>query len=131
MYFYQVKMVINEKNLNEFLDCLESLSAAFRKEKGYLDNSFYLDLKKENTYNLVGEWKTRKDMDKHFKDKNFSVLMGAAKVLGEKIQINIGENTDRGDFRLAKEKITLQPKRGSVIDKDLNKPPKNREVKED
>jgi len=111
LYFYQVKIVINEKNLDEFLDCLDSLSAAFRKEDGFLDYSFYLDVQKENTYCLVGEWKTHQDIEKHFKGKNFSVIIGASRVLAETFELSINETTEKGGFNLAKEKISmLRPK---------------------
>lgn len=109
MYFYQIKLVIKEINLNEFIDCLDSLSAEFQKEKGYLDYSFCQDIGKENTFNLIGEWKTRQDIEKHFKCKNFTVLIGAARVLGEDMDINIGKSEERGGFQLAKEKIAFQP----------------------
>ena len=126
MYFCQVKVVINEKNLDEFIDCLDSLSAAFRKEKGCLDYSFYQDIEKENTYSLVVDWKTRQDMEKHFKCKNFTVLIGAARVLGENIEISIGESKERGGFQLAKEKITFQPMKTPAVDKKFKKSLRNR-----
>ena len=121
MYFCQVKVVVKEKNFDEFIDCLDSLSAEFRKEKGYLDYSFYQDIEKGNTYSLVGEWKTRQDMEKHFKCKNFTVLIGAARVLGENIDISIGESEERGGFQLAKEKIAFQPMRNTAVDKKIKK----------
>jgi hypothetical protein len=49
-------------------------------------------------------------MDKHFKNKNFEVLIGAAKVLGETFKLDIGETPETGGFQLAREKILLQPK---------------------
>ena len=78
------------------------------KENGSHDVSFYKDLEKENTYGLVGEWKTREAMEKHFKNKNFSVLIGAAKVLSETLEMSVGDLLETGSFSLAKEKISLQ-----------------------
>jgi quinol monooxygenase YgiN len=110
MFFYQIKVVIKENKVDEFVETLRSLVGGFRKENGCLDFSMYRDTEKENTFSVVGEWKTRPAMDKHFKNKNFEVLIGAARVLGETFKIDIGETPETGGFQLAREKISLQPK---------------------
>jgi quinol monooxygenase YgiN len=46
---------------------MRSFSRKIRKEKGCLGHSVYRDSEKENTYSVVGEWKTRPAMVKHFK----------------------------------------------------------------
>jgi quinol monooxygenase YgiN len=110
MFFYQIKVVIKENKVDEFVESLRSLSIGFRKENGCLEFSMYRDTEKENTFSVIGEWKTRPAMDKHFKNKNFEVLIGAARVLGETFKIDIGETPETGGFQLAREKISLQPK---------------------
>jgi hypothetical protein len=40
-------------------------------------------------------------MEKHFKAHDFEVLIGAARVLGEKSEMNIAEGKERGGFKLA------------------------------
>ena len=109
MFFYQVKIVVKENKLDELVECLLSLSSGFQKEERCLDFSLYKDIEKENGYSVVGEWKTREDMEKHFKSKKFSVLIGAAKVLAEDFQIDICKTQETGSFQLAREKISLQP----------------------
>ena len=54
MFLYQIKLVIKENKLDEFIECLLSLSGEFRKEKGCLDFSLYRNTEKENTYSVVG-----------------------------------------------------------------------------
>lgn len=106
MSWYQLKLVINENKLDEFIECLRSLAGGFRQEKGCLDFGLYRGTEKANTYIVVGEWKTCQAMDKHFLGNDFSVLIGAAKVLGETFEISIGETSVRGPFELARERIS-------------------------
>ncbi len=108
MFIYQIKIEIKPYKSDEFEDSIRSFSRSIRKEKGCLDYSVYRNLDKENTYNLVGEWKTRQAMEKHFQTHNFEVLIGAARVLGETFGMNIAEVSKTGGFELAREQIASQ-----------------------
>ena len=110
MHFYQIKIVIKRYKTDEFVESMRSFSRRIRKEKGCLGYSVYRDSEKEKTYSVVGEWKTRPAMEKHFKTQNFEVLIGAARVLGETFEMNIAEVLKTGDFKLAKEQIASQDK---------------------
>ncbi len=110
MLFYQIKIVIKQYKTDEFVKSMRSFSRKIRKEKGCLGYSVYRDSEKENTYSVVGEWKTRQAMEKHFKTLNFEVLIGAARVLGETFEMNIAEVLKTGDFKLAREQMVLQDK---------------------
>ena len=44
-------------------------------------------------------------MENHFQNKNFSVLIGAARVLAETFEMNIGEAPEAGGYELVREKI--------------------------
>ena len=70
----------------------------------------YRDFEKENTYSVVGEWKTSPAMQKHFKTHDFEVLIGAARVLGETFEMNIAEVLKTGGLKLAREQIASQDK---------------------
>jgi hypothetical protein len=63
----------------------------------------YRDLEKQNAYSDFGKWKTRQAMDGHFKREKFSVLMGAARVLGEDFEMSIGETLEKGSYRHTQE----------------------------
>lgn len=109
MFSYQIQVVIKENKVDEFVQSMGSFSPTICKEKGCLDFSVYRDTEKENSFSVIGEWRTRQAMEKHFKNKNFEVLVGAAKVLGETFRINIVESQETGGFKLAREKIALLP----------------------
>jgi len=68
----------------------------------------YQDSEKENTYILVGEWKTRQAMEKHFQSNEFELLIGSARVLGETFSMKIAEVSKTGGFELARELIASQ-----------------------
>ena len=110
MLFYQIKIVIKPYKTEEFVKSMRSFSRKIRKEKGCLGHSGYRDIENENTYCVVGEWKTRPAMEKHFKTQNFEVLIGAARVLGETFEMNIAEGLKTGGFELARRQMASQDK---------------------
>ena len=112
MFLYQLKLVVAEKKFDEFNDSLSYLSSAIQKEHGCLDFSLCRDLNKKNAYRVLGEWKTRQAMEAHFKREKFSVLIGAAKVLGENFEMSIGEIVAKGNYQLAQEKTCLNSGKG-------------------
>ena len=116
MFLYQLTLVVSEKKLDEFIDSLRLLSSGIREEEGCLDFSLYKDLEKENAYRVSGEWKTSQAMEAHFKREKFSVLIGAARVLGEDLEMSIGETLEKGGYQFAKEKISLHPEKGKMLD---------------
>ena len=107
MFSYQLTLVIEEKRLDEFINALGFLSSRIREEEGCLDFSLYRDLQKRDAYRILGEWKTREAMEGHFKQEKFSVLLGAAKVLGEDFEMSIGATLEKGNYQFAQKKISL------------------------
>ena len=107
MFIYQLKFFVAEKKLDEFIDSLRFLSSEIREEEGCHDFSLYRDFEKKDAYRVLGEWKTRRTMETHFKRGKFSVLIGAARVLGEDFEMSIGETLEKGSYQFAQEKISL------------------------
>jgi quinol monooxygenase YgiN len=101
MLLYQLKIVVPEKKLDEFIDSLRFLSNEIREEEGCLDFSLYRDLEKQNAYSVLGKWKTRQAMEGHFKREKFPVLMGAARVLGEDFEMSFAETLEKGSYQFA------------------------------
>ena len=116
MLIYQMKISIKPYKTDEFVKSMRSFSRRIRKEKGCLGYSVYRDSEKENTYSVIGEWKTRQAMEKHFHSPDFEVLIGAARVLGETFAMNIYEVSKTGGFELARELIALRQRKGAVAD---------------
>jgi quinol monooxygenase YgiN len=108
VHIYQIKIEVRQYKTDEFVKSMRSFSRRIRKEKGCLGYDVYRDFEKENTYILVGEWKTRQAMEKHFRTHDFEVLIGAARVLGETFKMNIAEVSKTGGFELARDQTKPQ-----------------------
>ncbi len=111
MLIYQLKIEIKPYKSDEFINSVRSFSRRICKQKGCLDFNVYQNSDKENTYIVVGEWKTRQAMEKHFQTQKFELLIGAARVLGETFTMNITEVSKTGGFELAREQIASQQQR--------------------
>jgi quinol monooxygenase YgiN len=116
LLFYQIKIEIKKYKTDEFVKSMRSFARKIRKEKGCLGHSVYQDSEKENTFSVIGKWRTRPTLEKHFKTQNFQVLIGAARVLGETFEMTIAEVLKTGGFKLAKDQIASQQKGNTAAD---------------
>ena len=105
MLLYQLKIEVKPYKPEEFVNSMHSFLSKVRKARDCLGFSVYQDSEKENEYIVVGEWKTRQALEKHFKTREFELLIGAARVLGETFKMNIAEIVESGGFELAREQI--------------------------
>ena len=80
--------VLPEKQ-KEVMQTLLSIIEPPGKESGYLSYGIFCDIEDNNVFNLISEWKTRKDLDDHMKSYRFSVLLGTKSLLCEPLQIGI------------------------------------------
>ena len=102
-------MHAREQNRKEVMQTLLSLIDPMGKEKGCLSYNVGCNMEEENMYSLTEEWETREDLDRHFRSKIFSVLLGARSLLKKPSQIKIdtishSETIDA--VHLAREKST-------------------------
>ena len=79
MLIYQLKIEIKPYKPAEFLSSMLSILPGIRKEKGCIDINVYRCAERQDTCILVGEWETRQAMKKHFRTREFELLIGAAK----------------------------------------------------
>lgn len=114
MFSYQLRIEIKEDKIDEFIEFLSSFRERLREEEGCLSLNLYRDIEDANNYGVISEWKTKEDMEKHFKRKQFSLLVGAAKVLGEHYELKIGETIETGTSELAQKKIALHLVKGNA-----------------
>jgi len=75
----QIKIAIKPYKTDEFVKSMRSFTRRIRKEKGCLGYIVYRDIEKENNYSVIGSWRTRTAMEKHFKTLNFELIIGAAR----------------------------------------------------
>ena len=102
-----IKIVIKPYKHDEFVQCVHSLTPKIRQQRSCLDYSVYQDFEKENTYCMVGEWKTHQALEQYFQTREFEVLLGAARVLGESFAMEIVDVLKTGGYELAREQRTV------------------------
>ena len=103
MIHYLIKVVIKHYKDDEFIGTMRTLSKKIRKEEDCVRFELYRDMEKDNVFTMVGVWKSRKAMEKHFQDQNYKVMVGAAKVLGESYEMKIAELLNKNGLELVLE----------------------------
>jgi quinol monooxygenase YgiN len=59
------------------------------KEKGCLSYNVFCDIDGKTVFNLIEEWKTREDLDRHIRSERFSVLLGTKSLLAKPLEMKI------------------------------------------
>jgi quinol monooxygenase YgiN len=65
----------------EFLQALRSMQGGMKNEPGLSKSSLYQDMNDANIFHLIEDWATQDSMERYLRSDQFSVLMGALKVL--------------------------------------------------
>lgn len=86
-----IKITMNvfpEKQL-EMMQTLISMIEPTAKAAGCISYSIFSDIKDQNRFCLLEEWKTREYLDHHIASQQFSVLLGTKALLKEPLEIQI------------------------------------------
>ena len=100
-----IKIIIKKYKKEEFLESMHLYQDKIRRQPGCLSYDLYKDSDDENTYRLVGEWKTALALEKHFQTREYELLLGAAKVLGDTFEIETTEVLHIGNHEWARQQI--------------------------
>ena len=73
----------------EMMQTLLSMIDTARKEKGCLSHDVYCDIEGKTVFNLIEEWETREDLDRHIRSERFSVLLGTKSLLAKPLEMKI------------------------------------------
>lgn len=79
---------IPEKQL-EVMQTLLSMIEPTEMESGCLSYAGFRDIEDKNLFNLLGEWETREDLDRHIQSAMFGVLLGTKSLLREPPRVEI------------------------------------------
>ena len=80
--------VLPEKQL-EVMQTLLSMIEPTGKEAGCLNYAVSCDIEDKSLFSLLGEWKTRENLDHHIASYQFSVLLGTQALLCKPLQTQI------------------------------------------
>jgi len=82
-----IKIVVKKYKKEEFLEYMQMCRAKIRRQPGCVSYDLYQDSDEENTFRLVNKWETVQAMEKHFHTREYELLLGAARVLGDTFEI--------------------------------------------
>ena len=89
MIVFKVTMnVLPEKHL-EIMQTLLAIIEPTAKKAGCLNFGVFCDIEDKNRFSLLGEWKTRENLDHHIASYQFSVLLGTQALLCKPLQTQI------------------------------------------
>ena len=80
--------VLPEKQ-KEVMQTLLSMIETARKEKGCLSYDVFWNTEGKTIFNLIEEWETREDLERHIRSERFSVLLGTKSLLAKPLEMKI------------------------------------------
>jgi quinol monooxygenase YgiN len=73
----------------EMMQTLLSMIEPARDEKGCLSYDVFYGIDGQTVFNLIEEWETREDLDRHIRSDRFSVLLGTKSLLAKPLEMKI------------------------------------------
>ena len=89
MIVVRIAMNVLPEKQKELVQTILSMIGPMEKEAGCLSCALFCNVEDKNLLNLLEEWQTRKDLDRHLRSEMFSVLLGAKSLLFHPPQIQI------------------------------------------
>ena len=89
MIIVRITMKALMEKRTEMMQTLLSMIEPAGKENGCLSYDVFCDIEGKTVFNLIEEWETREDLDRHIRSERFSVLLGTKSLLAKPSEINI------------------------------------------
>ena len=89
MIVVRIAMNVLPEKQKELVQTILSMIGPMEKEAGCLSYALFCNVQDKNLLNLLEEWQTRKDLDRHLRSEMFSVLLGTKSLLCDPPQIQI------------------------------------------
>jgi len=89
MIIVRIAMNVFPEKRKEVMQTLRSMAETAGKEKGCLSYEVFCDVEDKTVCNLIEEWKTREDLDRHIRSERFSVLLGTKSLLARPLEMKI------------------------------------------
>jgi quinol monooxygenase YgiN len=89
MIVVRIIMNVLPEKQKEVIQTLLSMIEPMGKEKGCLSYDVFCDIERKTVFNLIEEWETRKDLDRHIRSERFSVLLGTKSLLAKPLETKI------------------------------------------
>ena len=89
MIVVRIAMNVLQEKQKELVQTILSMIGPMENEVGCLSYALFCNIEDKNLLNLLEEWQTRKDLDRHLRSEMFSVLLGTKSLLCDPPQIQI------------------------------------------
>ena len=89
MIIVRITMKALMEKRTEMMQTLLSMIEPAGKEKGCLSYDVFPDMEGNTVFNLIEEWETREDLDRHIGSERFSVLLGTKSLLSKPLEMKI------------------------------------------
>ena len=89
MIIVRITMNVLPEKQKEVMQTLLSMIEMAGKEKGCLSYDILYDIEGKTVFNLIEEWETREDLDRHIRSERFSVLLGTKSLLAKPLEMKI------------------------------------------
>jgi len=89
MIMVRITMEALMEKRTEMMQTLLSMIELAAKENGCLSYDIFCDLEDNHVFNLIEEWETREDLDRHIRSERFSVLLGTKSLLAKPLEMDI------------------------------------------
>lgn len=89
MIIVRITMHVIPDKQKELVQTILSMIEPMEKESGCISYALFCNMEDKCLLNLLQEWRTRKDLEKHLRSEIFGVLLGTKSLLIEPHGINI------------------------------------------
>jgi len=89
MILVRIIMNVLPQKQKEVMQTLLSMFDTAGEEKGCLSYDVFCDIDGKTVFNLIEEWETREDLDRHIRSGRFSVLLGTKSLLAKPLEMKI------------------------------------------
>ncbi len=89
MIVVRITMNVLPEKQKELVQTILSMIGPMESQGGCLSYALFCNMEDKNLLNLIEEWQTRKDLDRHLRSEMFGVFLGTKSLLIEPHGIHI------------------------------------------
>lgn len=84
-----IQMRARPEKRREFIQTILAMTEPARKQKGCLSRHLYQDTRDEDSFVMLEEWESKRDLDHHVRSDWFHILLGTRNLLQEEPVIKL------------------------------------------
>jgi len=97
-----LKMIVRPERRQDLLETMRGMLEPARVERGCLSYRLYEDVEDRNTFVLIEEWATQKDLERHIRTDNQQQLLALMDTLSEQSEVRFNTVSHTAGMDLTK-----------------------------